>query len=882
MEHPSAAWLEKFDNETLVPEQFIKVTYDCTEIGVQADAAASATAQVPFGNIENTTKDYERTLTKYATGETNMCALDGSFNIVPSSANYGDAGFVSHTLVSDSNHPRIVLSFSRVHTREVPGLTIVWSSMLDEWATQFTLTAYNGANVVSTINVSNNYPEELNGTRAYSETEWAIKNYDSIAIDILKWSVPNRRARIEWIMVGFHRIYDKSNIMSFTHTSSRDPISAQLSKDSIEFTLDNSKRTWDAVNPKGAFRYLYERQEVNVKYGMDVNGETQWINGGKFYLSEWSVPANGLEASFVARDAFEFLMNTTYTGQKSGTLYQLCYSALETLPTEIQNTFPNGMFYIAEELKEYSTDFSSESTSYKNSDVLQLAANAAGMALYQTRDGQIRIERVNLAAESGTEVYEIAEINNYEYPEITFSSRVKNVSCSINSTEHLYPEASDVDGVTQSVSNEFLTETMLTKSKNSLTEAYATLSNRKKVELEYRASPHIDALDHILLKHEFGSKSNVFVTESKYEFTGCFKGTVSGYMLDSVSNVSLTPTLPFTLIYGQSNVLTAELSPYSFDLPVVSWRADPEDVVSLHILTNDSGKSTCEVKYRRKGNAVVSAYVGSVSSGTVAVTDSPAKLTLNASNINVHRGNTQTVTATFSPHTYDSPQINWYSTPSGIVQLEIISTDAKAGTSTCKITGLTAGSAIITAEAATVDKENATCAVTDYIDLSNVTLVADSLAYVEKGYARQVYSMQFKVEPTDITTLYVYLDTSQLHNYSSGRGDTDDDGNYYTWDVYLDQYLSLTLDNYSLNSEGVLTVRIIAQVVKQGGTLDFNLPNWHNKNYSNNYYNTLATLHIYSSQDNTHVEKNFDFKGGGSVHYNSLAFFDWTVEKSSE
>lgn len=690
MEHPSQAWLDKF-NDTLVPEEFVEISYNSTEPGVQEDATASATAQVPFGNIENTTKEPDRVLTKYATGETNLHVLDGSFRLLPDSVPYADAGFISQTLVSDSSHPRIILSFGSVHTRAVPGLTVVWSSMMNEWAAKFKLTAYKGTAVVSTITVSNN-------RSVYSETEWEIYGYDSIAIDILEWSIPNRRARIEWIMVGLHKVYSKKDLVSYTHTSSRDPISAQLPKDSIEFSLDNSQKTWDAINPRGMFRYLYERQEVDVRYGMDVDGETQWINGGKFYLSEWSVPSNGLEASFTARDALEFMMTSNYTGRKTGTLYQMCYDALETLPSNVPS------FYISEELKEYSTDISSEKTSYKNSDILQLAANAAGMALYQTRDGHIRIERVNLTAEEGTEVYEIPVINNFQWPEISFASRVKNVSCNVNGKEHLYPEGSNAEGVTQTVSNELLTEAMLVKSKNSITEAYAMLANRKKVELEYRASPHIDAFDHVKFNHNFGYASIVFVTESKYQYTGCFKGTISGYVLADVSSVSLSSS-SLSLIYNEPKVLTAELLPYDPDLPTVSWRASPEGIVTLRVLTNESGKSTCEVKYNRKGNATVSAYVGSVSSSIPVVNNSPS-LYLSTRALGVRWGAPQDITATFVPNNYGAPEINWSASPSDVVRLDIV---AKSnGSSTCRVTWLKKGSATITVTAA---EEKSTCSV---------------------------------------------------------------------------------------------------------------------------------------------------------------------------
>ena len=706
MEHPSQAWLDKF-NDTLVPEEFIEISYDSILSGLQDLASpysAKNTEQLVFSNAENLTKEKDRPLVKYATGELNLHVLDGSFTLPPSSEPYKDGGLISYGIVSDGNYPVISFEFPKnTHKAFQPGITIVWSNSLDEYATDFIVRAFGkdeesddwGGSSYTVANVRGNKDVYCEIPANFTLNPDELWRFD---ITVKKWSIPNRRARVEWIFFGFKKVYDKKDIVSYTHTSSRDPISGQLSKDSIEFSLDNSDKKWDAINPKGMYKYLYERQPVNVRYGMEVDGEIQWINGGKYFLSEWSTPSNGLEASFVARDAFEFLMTSNYTGRKYGTLYEMCYDALETFSSKISS------FYISEELKEYSADISKESTSYKNSDILQLAANAAGMALYQTRDGQIRIERVNMVASSEDEIYEIPIINNYQWPEITFASKVKNVSCNVNGTEHVYPESSNIEGVTQTVSNELLTEAMLKKSKNSITEAYAVLANRKKVELEYRASPHIDAFDHVRFNHNYGYASNVFVTESKYQYTGCFKGTLSGYILSDVSSVQLSPTA-ISLVYGESKTLSASLLPYDEDLPTISWRAVPEDIVSLHVLTNQPGKSTCSIQYNKKGTATVSAYVGAVSASASVIDNSPT-LALNTNSITVHWGSPVEISATFTPSTYAAPQINWSASPPDIVKLE--ATQTRKGTSACKISWLKKGSATITVTAA---EEKATCSV---------------------------------------------------------------------------------------------------------------------------------------------------------------------------
>lgn len=683
MEHPSQKWLNKF-SETLVPETFIKIFYNSTEPGVQKDASASADSQTLFSNVSGITSENDkRSIAKYATGELNLHLLDGTFLLSPapgSSAN--DAGYISRDIVSESNHPKLTFTFSRLHTRPIPGITILWSETLNEYAKSFKLTAYSGDTQVSTITVNDN-----NDVRA--EVDWEISGYDKITLEVLSWCLPDRRARIEWFMVGFRLIYTKNNLISYTHESNRDPISGQLSKDSISFSLDNSQQTWNPLNPQGMYRYLYERQLVTVSYGMDIDGTTEWINGGKFFMSEWSVPANGIEASFVARDALGFLMDSAYIGRKSGTLYDICIDALSRLP---KNT---ASYSISDELKDYTVDISKENnSSYKNSDILQTAANAAGMVLYQTREGEIRIERPTFFAGSSSEVYEIDPMNNYKWPEITFSPRLKDVSCSVNNTTRLYPSNSNVDGVTQSISNPLLNDSILEKGKNSMTEAYSILSTRKKASLEYRASPHIDALDHVKLNHSFGYASEMFVTNAKYTFNGCFKGTLEGYMLSDIASVSLDQSL-FSLQYADSRILTARLIPASMDSPTIGWSASPANIVHLDVLTNIDGVSTCRVLYAHKGTATVIASVGN-SSASCQVTGEAPYITLSQSSANLSWSQYNDVTATFHPTVSSAPSINW-STSSGAVRLQVLSNSS--GVSTCRIWWNSKGSATVTASA---------------------------------------------------------------------------------------------------------------------------------------------------------------------------------------
>lgn len=590
----SDKWKEKF-NETLVPEAFVEITCGITEPGINKKATVVTSPAAPFSTFHNIALSDNASISRYSTGEPNLTVLDGSCSIVPSSPPYGTTGFLSAEIFDDSSHPVIRLELPSENKSSIPGVSICWSTAFNEYATDFSVSAYLGAKKLKTVTV--------NGNKSIrSDVEVELSGFDAVELEVLKWCLPDRRVRAEQVKIGRYLVFDKTKILSYSHSSARDPISGQLSQESISFSLDNSDRTWDSVNPQGIYKYIYERQPVTVRYGMDVDGKAEWVSGGMFFLSEWSVPANSIEASFQARDAFLYLSSTKYTGRKYGTLYEMCYDALELLEAD-EITFD-----ISDELKDYSTDITSDESTYHNSDILQLAANAAGMALYQTRDGVIKINRV-YGADTSNPVLDIPVLNNYSWPEITFAQNMLNVVTTAGGVTYAYPESPSGKGVSQTLSNVMLTKDILAKSRNALTESYGVLSNRRKASLTYRASPTIDALDMVKIHHQFNYDAVLLATNVKYTFNGCFKGTVEGYMMADAQAISLDHTRE-QLDWGESVILSATLSPASIDSPKINWAASPEGIVSLHVLTNAEGKSTCQVKWNSPGAAIVTASAG--------------------------------------------------------------------------------------------------------------------------------------------------------------------------------------------------------------------------------------------------------------------------------
>jgi hypothetical protein len=344
-----------------------------------------------------------------------------------------------------------------------------------------------------------------------------LQNYDSITITVHAWSLPYRRVRLEKITIGHVLTFYKKDIFSYTHEQTGHLNSGELPKNSITFTLDNTDGRWNPNNPVGMEQYLSERQKLKVRYGLDIDGTIEWIPAGTFYLSEWRVPNNGLEASFVARDIFEYLLNETYTGGRSGKLYDLIWDALDSAG------IPDDFKYILHpSLNNYSAII--PEGEHTCAEIVQMCANAAGCVVFQDREGVLHIEPLSKVHSNAV----IPLTLSYSHPEIELSKPLKNVAVSYGENTYSLPVGSS--GETQTVSNPLI-------GSEAQAEFIAkwvrdTLTTRKTVSGEYRADPRLDVFDIVAVASKYGDLQNVALTDIKYSFNGSFRGNYTGRLLE--------------------------------------------------------------------------------------------------------------------------------------------------------------------------------------------------------------------------------------------------------------------------------------------------------------------------------------------------------------
>ena len=502
--------------QLLVPESFIKIDYLITDPDVQSDITVNVIDEAYYSNSASIVNELDKPVDYITTIEDGLFLLDGNENYLNEELEYTKIGYVSNSICDDTGifpTPIVIeLQCSRVHTNIISGLTLTWASVYNEFPVHYTAEILNGNTVIHSEDITDN--KEVNNILNFE-----YSNFDKIRITIYSWCLPNKRARMEEVIVGIYKTWTKKDLLSYTHTSSCDILSGSLPKNEITFDLDNSNLIWDMQNLTGNEKYLIEKQELKVKYGYDINGSIEWINVGKFYLHEWKTPANGIKVTFTARDLLTF-MNDVYTGITTGTLYAICESALTQaeLPS---NSNGSVKWVLSDQLKEYTTTIPNDKT-YTIAEILQLCSNAGMCVMYQDHDGIIRIEPQYLRLED----YVIDSFNSYEYPEFTTSRDLK----AVNVNNNLGYIAVNDQGDIQTLNNALI---QTPEHANAVAQWVANnLKFRHTISGKVRLDPRLEVTDLISVESRFNTLYAMAVTKVKETYNGAFRGEYEGRMYE--------------------------------------------------------------------------------------------------------------------------------------------------------------------------------------------------------------------------------------------------------------------------------------------------------------------------------------------------------------
>lgn len=445
-----------------------------------------------------------------ATLEQDRFRLDGSFSFPDSTpANNGETGFVSSVLCAANGTfaapQTITITFGGLHTSA--GLTIAFDQINNEYATEFNASAYNAANaLIQSIDVTGN-------TLAMCPIFGQLVGYKKIVITITKWSIGNRRARVMEVDFGFISTYTDDQLISLNMIEEMDMTSGALPSPEFRFTVDNSDRAFNILNPAGYVKYLQQRQEVITELGVELpNGQFEYVPLGKYLLWEWTSEEGSLTASFTARTNLDLMANffTENTSPAAQTLAQVA--------TTIFNYCGISNYYLDPALNSITTNTLVQYTDCRT--IIQMIAIAGRCNLYVTRDNVITLKRLTF----GPPVDRVDFDNIYSEPKIDLERIVMQVDVSYwtnlvtSAVSSVSASGVDVGDVLKLEQNTLInTAAQATAVANWI---MAQKQYRAKYSINWRGNPAHELSDVIAIENTYGGDMGAMITKTELTYQG--------------------------------------------------------------------------------------------------------------------------------------------------------------------------------------------------------------------------------------------------------------------------------------------------------------------------------------------------------------------------
>lgn len=514
-----------------------KVSFEILDNEAYNDNTSTVTGEAPISRKHQLTNKIRTMSHKYATFERDCFKLDGSFYIPPK-PNEGDSelGWWSGDICDENGvfNPYQVLEFNFTEEHNSMGLTITFDVLAKEYAKDFDIEVYrlDGTLIHTEHVVDNDKPTYV--------LVYGLDNYGKIVITIKKWAKSFRRVRITEVDFGVIRDYDDDKLIKLNIIEEMNIISDKIPSNEIRFTIDNSNKEFNILNPSGFYRFLKERQEVKASIGIEISeDEFEFIPMGKFYLTDWQSDEGALTTTFIARDIFELLENKEYTSINDTNLYDLAEDIL--IKANVEN------YYIDEELKNIPTNGFIKPLNARKA--LQYLGIAGKSAIYQDRQGILQIKQfkvlderdtqyiyfagpdmftgfVYVAVDEGYDMKNITFDNVYKEPQIKLDKLLYSLVMVVNNGEVKEEVTFYNEGIKEG--NSFKIDNPLINTLEHAGEVAEWIISeynlRALYNINWRQNPCLECGDIVLVEDSFDAKKQSRIIKQEFEYAGYLSG----------------------------------------------------------------------------------------------------------------------------------------------------------------------------------------------------------------------------------------------------------------------------------------------------------------------------------------------------------------------
>lgn len=514
-----------------------KVNFEILDNEAYEDARPTASSEAPLSRIDQVTDKVRKLTNKYATFERDYFRLDGSFRIPPKSAEVvpNEVGWWSEEICDADGMfdvpQTLTLTFTEPHNSM--GLTLIFDTMTNEHALDFDIAVYQENDLlIASEKITDNQNTSfiwLNG----------LDEYRKIVITIRKWAHPYRRARIVEIDFGVVNEYEGDKLIKVNLIEQMNVVGDTLPANELKFTIDNSTKEFNILNPEGFYRFLKERQEVSLSIGVEIEEDVfEYVNTKGYYLTDWQSDEGALTTTFTARNSFELLEKEYTQSQGIETFYDLAEDVLVSAGVKD--------YFIDESLMDIPTNGFVEKVTYRKA--LQSIGIASKSAVYQGRNNIVVIKpfeildvgtsfihhagpdmftgMVTPTVYSGYDMKNITFDNVYKEPQIKLDKLLQTLVMTVyeNGTkqEYVFQNSEVKEGASLRCDIPLI---------NSIEHAtdiakwiIAESNLRALYQVNWRQNPALECGDIVIIEDSFGAEKQSRIIKQEYEFQGYLNG----------------------------------------------------------------------------------------------------------------------------------------------------------------------------------------------------------------------------------------------------------------------------------------------------------------------------------------------------------------------
>lgn len=289
-----------------------RVEFGLYDVTARGDSAPSCTTAKPFCNLgRDLLLESVPSQNKYGTLESEQWLMDGSFSFFPEVPEQYFWGLWSTTQSDKSgvfaDPPVLDITFTQDHSSS--GLTLHFYSPTEDWASRVKIQWFgqDGGLIATELF----YP---NAVDYYCAKK--VENYRRIRIHFLETNRPGRYLKLAGIDYGVYLHFSGHEIVEAHVLEECDPLSSEISINTLNVSLYNKEGRFSILNPEGYFDVLQHKQKFtvweDVKQDARSTGSVSYCMG-TFYLSDWSNSGDTL-ADFSAVDAIGLLDGAPFDG----------------------------------------------------------------------------------------------------------------------------------------------------------------------------------------------------------------------------------------------------------------------------------------------------------------------------------------------------------------------------------------------------------------------------------------------------------------------------------------------------------------------------------------------------------------------------------------